>query len=127
MPRSSSVAFRNDQLKGVNQSSSVPVGLTLMKLFPKFIPPTSPLNEPFPVSAVEVAGGIGGQPSAGLPDAAEAAVGRGVVHHDLLQARRIVAEDPAVVGTLVAVRRPRDVDGAVIEQERRRADSGFSR
>ena len=51
MPRSSSVAFRNDQLNGVNQSSSAPVGLTLMKLFPKFRPPVSPLNEPFPVSA----------------------------------------------------------------------------
>ena len=51
MPRSSSVAFRNDQLYGVNQSSSEPVGLTLRKLFPKFRPPVSPLNEPFPVSA----------------------------------------------------------------------------
>ena len=46
-----SVAFRNDQLNGVNQSRSVPVGLTLRKLFPKFRPPMSPLNEPFPVSA----------------------------------------------------------------------------
>src|SRR6476469_5917859 len=49
MPRSSSVALRNDQLYGVNQSSRVPVGVILRKLFPKFLPPTSPLNEPLPV------------------------------------------------------------------------------
>jgi len=50
-PRSSSVAFRNDQLNGVNQSSSAPAGLILMKLLPKFRPPASPLNDPLPVSA----------------------------------------------------------------------------
>ncbi len=51
MPRSSSVEFRNDQLYGVNQSTRVPAGLILMKLFPKLRPPVSPLNDPLPVSA----------------------------------------------------------------------------
>ena len=66
---------------------------------------------------VEVAGRIRRQPAAGLPDAAEPSVRRRVVDHDLLKARRVVSQDPAVVRALVAVRGPGDVDGAVIDQQ----------
>ncbi len=117
MPRSSSVAFRNDQLNGVNQSSSEPVGLTLMKLFPKFRACRVAVEGTVSGQRVQVAGRIRRQAPARLPDAAQTAVGRRVVDHDLLQRRGIVAEDPAVVRTLIAIRRPRDVHRAVIDQE----------
>ena len=117
MPRSSSVAFRNDQLNGVNQSRSVPGRADLDEAVAEVPSARVSVERPVAGQRVEVADRIGRQSSAGLPDSGEAAVGRGVVDHDLLQARRVVAEDPAVIRTLIAVRRPRDVDGAVIEEQ----------
>src|SRR5437867_3735632 len=117
MPRSSSVALRNDQLNGANQSSSVPDGLTLRKLFPKFLPPTVAVERAVPGERVQIARGIGRQAGARLPDTAQTAVGRGVVDHHLVQRGGVVAEDPSVVRPLIAVRGPRDVDGAAIEKQ----------
>ena len=119
MPRSASVAFRNDQLKGVNQSSERARRTDLDEAVPEVSSADVAVERSVARQRIQVAGRIGRQSSARLPDSAEAAVRRGVVDHDLLQARGVVAQDPAVIRTLIAVRGPRDVDGAVIEEQAR--------
>ena len=88
-----------------------------MKLFPKFRPPDVAVEGTVAGQGVEIARTIRSQSSARLPDAAEPPIRRRVVHHHLLEAGRVVPENPAVIRTLIAVRGPCDVDGAVIDQQ----------
>ena len=76
---------------------------------------------------VQISVRIRRQSSARLPDAAQTAVRRRVVDHDLLQRRRVVAEDPPVIRALIAVRGPCDVDGAVIDEQCRALILRFAR
>ena len=86
---------------------------------PEISPPDVAVEGTVAGQGVEIARTIRRQSSARLPDAAEPAIRRRVVHHHLLEARRVVPENPAVIRTLIAVRGPCDVDGAVIDQQAR--------
>ncbi len=62
---------------------------------------------------------IDDRPAAGLPDAAEAAVGRRIEDAGLVERRLVVGHRPAMVRPRVAVTRPADVDGRASEAESR--------
>ena len=66
---------------------------------------------------VERPGGIGGHAAAGHPDAAVRTVGRGVEHGPQRQRRGVVAQHPAVVGTVVTVGGEGQVNPAAGQRE----------
>src|SRR5262249_11910829 len=64
---------------------------------------------------VQVALGVEAEVAAALPDAGGAAVGRGVVHLLQRQVGRVVADNPAVIRTVVAVRGIGDVNSPIYQ------------
>ena len=51
------------------------------------------------------------------PDSTRSAVRRGVEHGDLRQGLSVIADEPAVIGAVVAMRSPRDIDDTVHQEE----------
>ncbi len=66
---------------------------------------------------VDVAVGVCGYSLAGLPDAAAPPIGGIVVHRDLLKRVRVVTDHPAVIWSLISMRRKCEVDEAVREEQ----------
>ena len=77
------------------------------------------IREERPVSRlkIDIAVGVRGRSGAGLPDAAQPAVGTRVIDSNLLQRLRVIAEQPAMIRTVVAVRSVSDVNHAVEQQQ----------
>src|SRR5262249_35495184 len=71
---------------------------------------------------IEIALRIDGRATAAVPEAAEAAVGSGVIDADLLgDVGRIVGHHPTVIRTVITVRGKGHIDRAVEQRERRAA------
>ena len=97
----------------------VPGGVDLDVAVAEIRPPVSALNVPSPVTKYMLPAASAATPDAAHPDAGPLAVRRGAVSQRLLQRRGVVAQHPAVVRLHVAMAGERDVDDAVVQQQRR--------